>query len=280
MIIDNVKKLLEFLKNKPVSVVNNCLDCTKEFALTQVTYSYLAVIAIIAASTPSFIIHSSESNSQISNFQPVIQSTNGQRRPVLRSKVGTLIRVASSSTAQVGKIARYIKPTPENIRDKVPITVILSYSLSRPNYVKFMFSLKAYNVYGQLPLIEASASEDDHVTYGLYADSYTLVRPAIPVLKRQIVEGELYGKALEFVNSLAQRFTEDKEDEDDSTPTLAQEVLEEVMNKSQSASQKLQKGKVQIVILALFLWEDYSAPIALILLNVVVDQVVFRGTKC
>lgn len=157
MIIDKIKKLIKFLSNKPVQAINHCLDCTTDFVLQQVNYAYLATFSLVALSMVSVIItfpKGSQHNQNRLGQQNLTIGTQNKARPLVTK--GVLVKLASSSSKKAKNVANYIKPIPENVKNRLPVTFILSYSLSRPDYVKLFPALKAYQVYGQMPLLESS----------------------------------------------------------------------------------------------------------------------------
>lgn len=201
MIIDKIQKLFKFLSNKPVQTINRCLDCTTNFVLQQVNYAYLAAFSLVALSAASVIIPFSRGN-QYKQHRLGQQNLTiaTQKRARCPSTKGVLVKLASSSSNRAKSLANYIKPTPENVKNRLPVTFILSYSLSRPDYVKFFPALKAYQVYGQMPLLEYSIN--DNISYGLFLDSYTVVQPVIPILHREISQTRLYAQLLSLFGSI------------------------------------------------------------------------------
>ena len=201
MIIDKIKKLIKFLSNKPVQAINHCLDCTTDFVLQQVNYAYLATFSLVALSMVSVIItfpKGSQHNQNRLGQQNLTIGTQNKARPLVTK--GVLVKLASSSSKKAKNVANYIKPIPENVKNRLPVTFILSYSLSRPDYVKLFPALKAYQVYGQMPLLESSIN--DNISYGLFLDSYTVVQPVIPILHREISQTRLYAQLLSLFGAI------------------------------------------------------------------------------
>lgn len=234
MIIDNIKKLVKFLSNKPVKYLNNCLDCTKEFALRQITYSYLVTLSLVFLSTISIILPRSSSNSQILSssvtHSPVKAEAVSSKRQIGLSILKAFFQLASGGSSKAVQVAKYLAPTPEKIKKYVPLTFVASYSLSSANSMRFFVVLKPINTHLQVPLSEYAPNEDEYLSVGVYMEGVNLMAPSFPYIKNRLIDAKdilksHLGLAIRKINQFF----------DDSIDVFYEEVLDPSTSHTESA---------------------------------------------
>lgn len=203
MIVDKIQKLNQFLKNKPVKVISNSLDATSRFFTTQVKYAQIIIFSIMTWSLLVVIIPH-QSNSRSISSSPTKEKTVDKLDKKTISP-GSALSVKSNprSRIKLPKLKKFVKvltPSSKNIK-RLPVSFIMSYSLSKPqDGVQFRVSLKRYQKYGQISI--HSDQQDVESSYGFFADGYSLVKPVLPVLYKQITSGEIYSTALKTLSVL------------------------------------------------------------------------------
>lgn len=191
MIIEVIKKIINFLKNRPASTLSYGLDCTKEFTLKQIDVAYIVTMIIMSTSMLALILpYPGQKSQKLHKSYRLVQEEALSLDAKTKKPVSSAFRLIPQASKKVANLAPHLAPTPGNIKQKFPLTLVWRYSLSHPSELDFFVVLKPVNTHLQILLKETVHAKNRNLSSGFYFEGMKIIDPAIPLIKNELSQAK------------------------------------------------------------------------------------------
>lgn len=217
MIIDKIKKLVKFLRNKPVKAINARLDSAAQFFINQVRYAHVIALGALTFSVLGLIVPSQNKintlNSSSTVETKVVDGLSFKKKllPGLNSSSAIALKSEKFKLKPATRLSRlnsFLSSVKQKAR-RFPISFVFYYSLSHPEKrVRFTYSVRPYESQGQLKIISTNDKFDTGLSCGLYSNPTSIMEPGVSEFYKQVTSSQSVYSPRSFLTALKNTIVE------------------------------------------------------------------------